>query len=213
MGIKEQIDDIRLLSEKNVKDIAITRVRLDDSEDRARRSNRVLFGFLDREHETWTESEASVLQFCIKELNTTIEHMEIERAHRLWKYRLNKSHPIVVRLAHFKTKDKVLPCAYKLKGSNYRISEDFSPNTLQARKHLAELGRAQRQSFRLRHDKLIVGSNTYTFLLHPGPNASTPEGTPSPSCAVSLQMRGHLEAAAIILPPTLFYIHLCLSEY
>lgn len=137
--------------------------KLDDFEDRARRSNLVLFGLKDRERETWAESEACVLQFCSKELEISLDAMDIERAHRLGKYNANKNRPVIIKFAHFKVRENVLSSGRKLKGSNYRISEDYSPNTLKARKLLGEFGRAQQQPYKLRHDKLIIGNKTFIY--------------------------------------------------
>ncbi|XP_072145327.1 uncharacterized protein [Dermacentor andersoni] len=146
--IKEQVHDIRTL----------IKARLDDSEDRARRSNLVFFGLTDRERETWAESESLIIDLCCKELNVTVQSVDIERAHRLGKFKVNNNRPIIVKLSHFKVKEQILSQGRKLKGTEYRISEDYSPNTLTARRRLVEFAKKQQKPFKLRHDKLTIGN-------------------------------------------------------
>lgn len=162
--IKKEVDDIRTLADQNAKDIAFIKTRLDDSEDRARCSNLVFFGLTDCERETWAESESLIVELCRKELNRCrwTSSVDIERDHRLGKFKVS-NRPIILKLSHFKVKEQILSHGRKLKGTEYRISEDYSPNTLTARRRLVEFAKTQQKPFKLRHDKLTIGNKAYTF--------------------------------------------------
>lgn len=78
-------------------------------------------------------------------------------------YREGKIRPVIVKFASFKLKNQLLLCGHKLKGSPYSLSEDYSPNVRTARKFLLDFARAQNVSFKLRFDKLHIGSRTYSY--------------------------------------------------
>nr|XP_037273875.1 uncharacterized protein LOC119166656 [Rhipicephalus microplus] len=161
--VKEQIHEVQGMAEQSTKMFASLATRLDDSEDRARRSNLVFFGLKDNEHETWEQSEKLIIDFCSASLESSLQPRDIEGAHRIGRFRPNNNRPIIVRFSHFKDKEGVLSRSARLKGTNYKITADFSPATRLARKKLVEFGRTQRKPFKLRYDKLILDNTTYLF--------------------------------------------------
>lgn len=136
---------------------------MDDSEDRQRRCNLVFYGFEDASDETWAQSEKRFMDLCLANLEVSVQPRDIERAHRIGRFQPSKNRPIIVRFCHFKDRELVLSNAKKLKDTNYSISEDLSPNTRKARKHLIEFGKASRKAYKLRYNKLTIDGTTYVF--------------------------------------------------
>ena len=160
-ALKIKINDVATVVDKNTKAIADISSRLNDSEDRARRSNLVFFGIADCECETWQQSEEKIIEVCSTRLNIGIGSTDIERAHRLGRYNVSRNRPIIVKLSHFKMKQQILSNTKQLKGSNLSVSEDYSPSTRLARKQLIAFGKSQQKPFQLRYDKLILDNKTY----------------------------------------------------
>ena len=61
-------------------------------------------------------------------------NISVERAHRVGNKEKNNKRTIVVKLASFKDKLKIISEARKLKGTNISINEDYSKETLEIRK-------------------------------------------------------------------------------
>lgn len=162
-SLKTQVDDIQTLAAHNANVIDTLTDRFDSSEDRARRSNLLFFGFDDDEKETWSQSEQLVLKLCDETLQVSLDPRSVERAHRIGRFQPDKKRPIVVRFAHYKDKENVLSNAKKLKNSDYSIGQDCSPNTRFAQKRLIEFGKSQPKPYKLRHDKLLIDKTTYVF--------------------------------------------------
>lgn len=162
-SVKSEIQTVQNLAEGNASNIARLMSRIDDSDDRARRSNLLFFGVADNTNETWAQSESSVINLCSTNLQIDVVPRDIERAHRLGKFVAGKNRPIIVKFSHFKVKDAILSSAKFLKGTDFSISEDYSPNTRSARKSLLQFAKSQKKSFKLRYDKLVIGDTTYVF--------------------------------------------------
>ena len=106
--------------------------RLRDLEDRSRRDNLRIDGIAEVENETWEQTE-EILQNLLKE-KPQLENISVERAHRVGNKGKNNKRTIVLKLASFKDKLKIISEARKLKGTNISINEDYSKETLQIRK-------------------------------------------------------------------------------
>ena len=106
--------------------------RLRDLEDRSRRDNLRIDGIAEVENETWEQTE-EILQNLFKE-KLQLENISVERAHRVGNKEKNNKRTIVVKLASFKDKLKIISEARKLKGTNISINEDYSKETLEIRK-------------------------------------------------------------------------------
>ncbi|KAH9368948.1 hypothetical protein HPB48_001016 [Haemaphysalis longicornis] len=162
-SVKSEVQTVRTLAEGNASEIAKLVSRMDDSDDRARRSNLLFFGVTDSFNETWAQSESSVINVCSTNLQIEVAPTDIERAHRLGKFVAGKNRPIIVKFSHFKVKNAILSNAKNLKDTDFSISEDYSPNTRLARKNLLQFANSQKKSFKLRYDKLTIGDTTYVF--------------------------------------------------
>ena len=106
--------------------------RLRDLEDRSRRDNLRIDGIAELENETWEQTE-EILHNLFKE-KLELENISVERAHRVGNKGKNDKRTIVLKLASFKDKLKIISEARKLKGTNISINEDYSKETLEIRK-------------------------------------------------------------------------------
>ena len=106
--------------------------RLRDLEDRSRRDNLRIDGIAEVENETWEQTE-EILHNLFKE-KLELENISVERAHRVGNKGKNNKQTIVLKLANFKDKLKIISEARKLKGTNISINEDYSKETLEIRK-------------------------------------------------------------------------------
>ena len=106
--------------------------RLRDLEDRSRRDNLRIDGIAELENETWEQTE-EILHNLFKE-KLELENISVERAHRVGNKGKNDKRTIVLKLASFKDKLKIISGARKLKGTNISINEDYSKETLEIRK-------------------------------------------------------------------------------
>ena len=87
-----------------------------------------------------------------------------DRVHRLGPRKNNgdKPRPIIARFSSFKDKEHVLKHSFKLRGTQYGISEDFSKTTLLIRNELVAKGKlAKNQSplvkgFRVNYRRLVI---------------------------------------------------------
>ena len=106
--------------------------RLRDLEDRSRRDNLRIDGRAEVENETWEQTE-EILRNLFKE-KLELENISVERAHRVGNKGKNNKRAIVLKLASFKDKLKIISEALELKGTNISINEDYSKETLEIRK-------------------------------------------------------------------------------
>ena len=106
--------------------------RLRDLEDRSRRDNLRIDGIAELENETWEQTE-EILHNLFKE-KLELENISVERAHRVGNKGKNDKRTIVLKLASFKDKLKIISEARKLKGTNISINEDYSKEALEIRK-------------------------------------------------------------------------------
>ena len=106
--------------------------RLRDLEDRSRRDNLRIDGIAELENETWEQTEEILHNLFKGKLE--LENISVERAHRVGNKGKNNKRTIVLKLASFKDKLKIISEARKLKGTNISINEDYSKETLEIRK-------------------------------------------------------------------------------
>ena len=84
----------------------------------------------------------------------------------LGKKQQGKTRPIVVKFSRYKTKNAILNLKHKLKGSHYRISEQFSEAIMQERRKfqpLIESAIQNKQCFSLKYNKLVIEGVTYFY--------------------------------------------------
>ena len=105
-------------------------------EDSLRRNNLRIDSISESNGETWQKCEQEIQKVFREKLG--LEHIEVERAHRTKKNNKNNNKPrtVVCKLLSHKQKKSVLENAYKLKGTNIFINEDFCYKKMQHRKQL-----------------------------------------------------------------------------
>lgn len=109
--------------------------KMDDLESRERRNNLLFYGLSDSNaNETAAQSEELIISQCTAKLE--LSSLAVECVHRLGKFCKEKNWPIIVRFNSFKSRQAVLAKAFKLKGLNVAISEDFSRTVRDKRKKL-----------------------------------------------------------------------------
>lgn len=122
-----------------------------------------LFGISDAKEETWARSEEHVVSFCREKLRVSLDPADIERAHRMGRYTEAKKRPIIVKFARFKTKSLILSATSQLKNSGYTVREDYSARVRLARKKLFAYAQQNNAAFKMRFNKLVIGSKQYVY--------------------------------------------------
>ena len=89
-----------------------------------------------------------------------------ERAHRVGKYSGDKTRPIVVKFLNHKHKNAILMNKFKLKGTKYRIQEQFNEKIINERKSfqpLTEEAIADEKRLYVNYNKLIIDGKAYMY--------------------------------------------------
>lgn len=95
-----------------------------------------------------------------------VQSVKLEIAHRLGRFKSGSNRRLKAIFASYADKQKVLKRAYKLKGSDVSISEDFSEEVRRKRKFLWQFAKSREQSgdkISLRYDTLIINGEKYLF--------------------------------------------------
>lgn len=89
----------------------------------------------------------------------------IECAHRIGPYRENEANArlVIIQFIFYKDRELVLSKALAIKGTTFRLSEDFSPDTRGARRALILLPKNQGSEFNLHPYKLFIKHRQYRF--------------------------------------------------
>ncbi|KAH8020344.1 hypothetical protein HPB51_000977 [Rhipicephalus microplus] len=125
--------------------------------------NLLFLGIKDNIKETWEESEQKISTFCADKLKVTLEPGAMERAHRIGTFSENKTRPIIVNLAHYKTKERILNCGRMPKDNDFAIREDFAAATRIARSKLLQFIRPQKCAFKLSLGRLHVDKMCFMY--------------------------------------------------
>lgn len=109
--------------------------------------------------------EAVVKGVFLEKLDVPVKSME--RIHRLGQRRPTGSvRPVIVKFYDFTEKNDILFSAYKLKGTNISISEDFSVKVRHSRANLWKSCLDERREgtkATLKYDKLVIGKDVFTW--------------------------------------------------
>ncbi|KAH8040299.1 hypothetical protein HPB51_010079 [Rhipicephalus microplus] len=149
----------RLMSQQEV-----LQSRLDDLEDRSRRSNLLVHGILDS-RESWQDTEEKTLAALSSATGKAITGNDVDRVHRIGTFSSSKTRPVIIKFRSFKMKEAILSDRAVLKTKDIAVSEDYSVATRQARKKLVEFGKGQPHSprFQLRYNKLIIDDRCFMY--------------------------------------------------
>ena len=142
--------------------------KLDYIEGQSRRNNLRINGLHGRIDEDWAATEQKVRSFLINDLEMPeMEHVDIERAHRIKSTDQNKS-TVIVKFNRFKDREAVLKKAAEILDDEapYTVRQDF---TQRVKKHRRELGKemiaakARGQQARIKFDKLEIDGDLYRY--------------------------------------------------
>lgn len=148
-------------------------LKVDDLENRSRRNNLIIYGITEPQGEQ-LESLEEVTQKILRD-TLSVHDVKIERIHRLGKPNPSKDRPVIFKLVDGRDKPGILKNCRKLKGTNYSISEDFSPRIQAIRKKLWEVTKENRErgeKVALLFDKVKI--NTKLFRWDEGSNMMVP---------------------------------------
>ncbi|XP_042149567.1 uncharacterized protein LOC121837814, partial [Ixodes scapularis] len=138
---------------------------IDDLENRSRRSNLIVYGIPEIVNESNESLDSFVTEKILKEI-LEVQSAGFERIHRLGKKMENKTRPVIFKLFDFRDKAKILKNCYKLKGTIYAISEDFSRPVQEIRKKLwnsAKENRDRREKVQLVFDKIKINGSLFVW--------------------------------------------------
>ncbi|XP_040076217.1 uncharacterized protein LOC120848305 [Ixodes scapularis] len=138
--------------------------RNDDMENRLRRNNLILYGLTESADETSESLLSNVSKIFSDKL--IIDCPRIERCHRIGRKHDDRSRPVIMKLLDFREKMEVLKNSFKLKGSDIRISEDFSVHVRSVRKKIWDATASFRDSgssVRLRYDHVFINNERYNW--------------------------------------------------
>lgn len=147
------------------KEIVALELKLDDLENRSRRSNLIFYGIEEDKNENNETLQQTINEKILKDV-LQIGPITIERIHRLGRASDKKNRPVILKLLDSRDKAKVFKNCYKLKGTDISISEDFSPRVRDIRKKLWNSARANKDAgdkVTLSYDKLIINKETYIW--------------------------------------------------
>ena len=108
--------------------VEYNREKLVDLEDRSRRNNLRVDGMIESERQNWEVTEEKVKSLFREQLNIS-EDIEIDRAHRVGRWDINKPRTIILRCHRYKQKVEIQRAAKKLKGTCVYINDDYSNET------------------------------------------------------------------------------------
>ncbi|XP_075732492.1 uncharacterized protein LOC142775060 [Rhipicephalus microplus] len=138
--------------------------KIDDLENCSRRNNMLIFGVTeenDADQPLGEQVAKGILEDIIQ-----VPNVAIERIHRIGKPVANTCRPVNLKLVDGRDKTRILKNCGNLKGTEFSISEDFSPRVQQIRKKLWASPREERSSgakVALIFDKIKVNGKLYRW--------------------------------------------------
>lgn len=136
----------------------------DDLESRSRRNNILLHGLPEDPNEKGDTLSSNVSKLLTEMLEIPCPH--IERCHRIGKVREGRPRPVIMRILDFGEKMRIMKNVSKLKGSNFRVTEDFSLRVRTIRKNLYDATSSFRKNgsdVKIRYDHVYIDDNRYVW--------------------------------------------------
>lgn len=154
--------------------ISIIRDKIDDLENRSRRSNVLFYGIADGgPTESWEAVQKIVTDFCQNQLGLTVT--SIARAHRLGRFLPDKTRPIIAKFFNDKEVEAIISRGSKLKNTLFGLSRDFSKPVREKRRNLLQFSKTiKKESDRVRlvFDRLHINDDVYVW--DPNTNQAAP---------------------------------------
>ncbi|XP_077532690.1 uncharacterized protein LOC144145064 [Haemaphysalis longicornis] len=145
--------------------IANLEARIDDLENRGRRSNIIVYGLPESEEEKNESLESTVNNEVIKGI-LELDPVAIERIHRLGRPSPGKVRPVILKLLDSRDKTKILKQCIKLKDTDFSIGEDFSVRVREIRRKLWQSCKTHRDNgdkASLVYDKLYINKKEFVW--------------------------------------------------
>nr|XP_037285001.1 LOW QUALITY PROTEIN: uncharacterized protein LOC119177920 [Rhipicephalus microplus] len=136
-----------------------------DLENRSRRNNVIIRGV----KEEGPENDDDLVKKINDDIFGSILNQKlnsIERIHTLGKKFSGKDRPVILRVADYRDKVKMLKNCFKLKGTHNNISEDYSKRVTGIRRNLWVSSLEERKKgakVRLVYDKVLISNVLYTW--------------------------------------------------
>lgn len=138
--------------------------QITDLQARSMRDNLLFFGLAEFRGHGRENCVNIINDFCETEMGIPDIRENIERAHRLGKFVVNKTRPIVVKFSNFRVRENIRTNAFRIKNRNFSVREQFPREIVQKRKALIPvMKRALRDNRRavMKVDKLYIDGRLY----------------------------------------------------
>ncbi|XP_075725342.1 uncharacterized protein LOC142767489 [Rhipicephalus microplus] len=167
-GLEKQVTECNKRISNLEKNLKAMQMKVDDLENRSRRSNLVIYGAEEQQNES-PDMLVELVEKKILDGVLQIKTKGIEIIHRLGKKKpvgISRPRPIILRLLDHRDKVSILRQCSKLKGSGFSISEDFSRNTRDIRKKLWDRTKEHRdrqERVSLVRDKVRINGQLFAW--------------------------------------------------
>ena len=145
--------------------------KLVDVTTRSMRDNLIFHHIPEDKDETNEHTRQKIVKFMKESLKIReADTISMDRVHRMGKKLPSKDRPIVVKFNPYRGKEVVLQNVKNLKGTNYRVQEQFPPEVEEKRRDLLAIARQKKETaekqgqginYRLRGDKLWLNGELY----------------------------------------------------
>ncbi|XP_049271219.1 uncharacterized protein LOC119391371 [Rhipicephalus sanguineus] len=167
-GLEKQVSACTKRVVELEKNLAAMTKKIDELENRSRRSNIIVYGIQEEPNET-TETLLRTTKERVLEGLLGLDITGIERIHRLGKLvkeNPTKSRPVIPKLLDYRDKVSILKECFKLKGSGFSISEDYSHAVRDVRKKLwnrTKENRDRKEKVMLTYDKVRINGRLFAW--------------------------------------------------
>uniref|UniRef100_T1I7Z8 Uncharacterized protein n=1 Tax=Rhodnius prolixus TaxID=13249 RepID=T1I7Z8_RHOPR len=126
LTVSEIKESINIINDK----IEKLSIKVNQVERESRKRNLIIFGISEEFQDYW-DLESFVISFLNEKLHLTLDVSHFDFVRRVGKFQENKARPILFGLTQLRIKFIIIKNSPKLKGTNVKISEDYSKEVLQ----------------------------------------------------------------------------------
>ncbi|XP_077494377.1 uncharacterized protein LOC144105034 [Amblyomma americanum] len=167
-GLETQLTECARKVAELERNLATMTSKLDELENRSRRSNLIPYGVKEQEDETTDTLHETVTKTVFEDV-LGITKTDIERIHRLGrpsKDNETRPRPIILKFLDYRDKLSILKQCSKLKDSGFSIGEDFSLAVMNVRKKLwdrTKEHRDRKEKVSLVYDKVKINGQLFMW--------------------------------------------------
>lgn len=148
------------------KQLTLQSNKLKNIETQMRAKNIILFGYEEKPELSIAQNEDSLVDFLTSKLEVNFSKSNIEKLKRIGVRQEGKIRPLLISLNNERTKHDLLRNNKKLKGTGFKLQEDFTKETMEERNrlipHLIEARNSGHRAF-LKGNKLSVNNTLYSL--------------------------------------------------